>query len=99
MPGVHGLPERIHSIDEADKIFDLPDDPRRFHTIAAHLFGTAVLGKDPASSVVGEDCQAHDVRGLYVTDSSVFPTNMGVNPQHSISAVSWLIAERICDAA
>jgi len=99
MPGVHGLPERIHSVDEAEKLFELPDDPRRFHTIAAHLFGTAVLSKDPASSVVGEDCQAHDVRGLYVTDSSVFPTNMGVNPQHSISAVSWLIAERICDAA
>ena len=99
LPGVHGLPERITSIDEAAKLFDLPDDPRRFHCIAAHLFGTAVLGPDASQSVVGTDCQAHDVPGLYITDSSVFPTNMGVNPQHSISAVSWLVAERIAEQA
>jgi choline dehydrogenase-like flavoprotein len=40
---------------------------------------------------------AHDLPGLYVTDSSVFPTNLGVNPQHSICAVSWLAAERIAE--
>ncbi len=99
LPGVHGLPERIRSMDEAAALPDLPDDPRRFHCIAAHLFGTAVLGSDPAASVVGPDCQAHDLPGLYVTDSSVFPTNMGVNPQHSICAVSWLVAERIANEA
>jgi choline dehydrogenase-like flavoprotein len=86
-------------MDEVTKLSDLPDDPRRFHCIAAHLFGTAVLGRDGAQSVVGGDCQAHDLPGLYVTDSSVFPTNMGVNPQHSISAVSWLVAERIAEQA
>lgn len=97
LPGVHGIPERIRSVDEVLPIFDMPDDPRRFHCIAAHLFGTAVMGKKPESSVVGPDCQVHDVPGLYITDSSVFPTNMGVNPQHSICAVSWLAAERIAD--
>jgi choline dehydrogenase-like flavoprotein len=97
MPGVHGLPERIHAVDEVAPIFDLPNDPRYFHCIAAHLFGTAVMGSNDSNSVVGPDCQAHDLPGLYVTDSSVFPTNMGVNPQHSISAVSWLVAERIAD--
>ena len=99
LPGVHGIPERIHSVGEIEPIFDLPDDPRYFHCIAAHLFGTAVMGKTARDSVVGPDCQAHDLPGLYVTDSSVFPTNMGVNPQHSISAVSWLVAERIADAS
>jgi choline dehydrogenase-like flavoprotein len=97
MPGVHGLPERISSVDEVEKVLDLPDDPRYFHCIAAHLFGTAVMSKDPANGVVGTDCQAHELPGLYVTDSSVFPTNMGVNPQHSISAVSWLVSERIAN--
>jgi choline dehydrogenase-like flavoprotein len=99
LPGVHGLPERITSVEEADKLFELPNDPRRFHCIAAHLFGTAVMGRTASEGVVGPDCQAHDLPGLYVTDSSVFPTNMGVNPQHSISAVSWLVAERLADRA
>lgn len=97
LPGVHGLPERIHSVDEAKPLFDLPDDPRLFHCIAAHLFGTAVMGTKAESSVVGPDFQSHEVPGLYVLDSSVFPTNMGVNPQHSICAMSWLAAERIAN--
>jgi choline dehydrogenase-like flavoprotein len=94
-PGVHGLPDRIGSFDEIEPICDLPADPRRLHVIAAHLFGTARMGSDPRASVVGPDLQAHDLPGLYVFDSSVFPGNIGVNPQHTICAVSWLAAERL----
>ena len=97
MPGVYGLPESITTVDGLDRLDDLPDDPRLFHYIAAHLFGTAVMGKDPASSVVGLDCQSHEVGGLYVTDSSCFPTNLGVNPQHAIASLSWLAAEKLAN--
>lgn len=95
LPGVHGLPDRIDSPDEAERLFRLPNDPRLFHCIAAHLFGTAKLGLSKHSSVVDLNCQVHDAPGLYVFDSSVFPTNMGVNPQHSICALSWLMSERL----
>jgi choline dehydrogenase-like flavoprotein len=97
LPGVHGLPERVRSVDAVEPIFGLPDDPRLFHCIAAHLFGTAVMGLGASSSVVGPDFQCHELAGLYVTDSSVFPTNMGVNPQHSICALSWLASERLAE--
>jgi choline dehydrogenase-like flavoprotein len=53
------------------------------------------MGADPRTSVVGPDFQTHEVRGLYVVDSSVFPTNLGVNPQHSIMAMSRLAATRL----
>ena len=96
---MYGVPDRIRSVDELAPLDDLPDDPRHFHCIAAHLFGTAVLGKTERDSVVASDGQAHDLPGLYVADSSIFPTNMGVNPQHSISAVAWLISERIAERA
>ena len=33
--------------------------------------------------------------GLWVADSSRFPSNIGVNPQHSICAMAWTTAERI----
>ncbi len=98
-PGVHGLPEKVHSMDEVAAIKDLPNDPSRYHSIASHLFGTAVMGTDPRTSVVTPWLETHDVKGLYVLDSSVFPTNMGVNPQHGISAMSWLASERIAEAA
>lgn len=98
-PGVYGLPERVRSMDEVEKIFDLPDDPRLFHCIAAHLFSTAAMGPKDSQSVVDPELRVRGVQGLYLTDSSVFPTNMGVNPQHSISAVSWLASERIAERA
>jgi choline dehydrogenase-like flavoprotein len=53
------------------------------------------MGPDPRASVVGPDFQSHEVADLYVVDSSVFPTNLGVNPQHSIMAMSRLAATRI----
>jgi choline dehydrogenase-like flavoprotein len=35
------------------------------------------------------------VRGLYITDGSLLPTALGVNPQETIMAVSAVIAERM----
>jgi choline dehydrogenase-like flavoprotein len=97
MPGVHGVPEVVRSLDEMRAIFDVPADPRRFHCIAAHLFGTAIFGRGTTSSVVSPELQAHELERLYVLDSSVFPTNMGVNPQHTICAMSWLASERLAE--
>ena len=96
-PGVFGIPEEIDSVDPMRRLHDLPDDPRLFHGIASHMFGTAVMGSDARTSVVGPDLQAHDARGVYVIDSSAFPTNMGVNPAHTIAAVAWRVAERLAD--
>ena len=74
-----------------------PDDPaEKFAEIGgARLFGGATMGVDPKTSVVGPDFATHEVAGLYVVDSSVFPTNLGVNPQHSIMAMSRLAATGI----
>ena len=94
-PGVYGLPDVIHSVDEIKALDSLPDDPRLFHFIMAHLFGTCLMGPDPAKSVVSTDGQSHEMAGLYVLDSSLFPTTIGVNPQHTISALSWWISEQI----
>ena len=94
-PGLHGLPSSLRSIDDVGLIERVPADPRLFGFIASHLFGAARMGTDPRSSVVGTDFQCHEVAGLYVVDSSVFPTNLGVNPQHSIMAISRLAATQI----
>jgi choline dehydrogenase-like flavoprotein len=93
--GLHGVPSAIRSVDGVRAIDDLPPDPRVFSFIASHLFGGARMGKDPARNVVDLDFETHEVRGLYVVDSSIFPTNLGVNPQHSIMAMSRLAATRI----
>ncbi len=93
--GLHGIPSAITSPDGVRAIENMPPDPRLFSFISTHLFGGARMGVDRRSSVVGPDFECHDVAGLYVVDSSVFPTNLGVNPQHSIMAMSRLAATRI----
>ena len=39
-------------------------------------------------SVVAPDGQAHGLPGLYITDSSIFPTSLGVNPQLTTMAMA-----------
>ena len=95
LPGIHGIPQRIQTMDPLAQLDALPDDPRLFHTVATHLFGTATMGTDPRSSVVDSHCQCHELSGLYVVDSSCFPTNLGVNPQHAICAIAWHAAEQL----
>lgn len=98
LPGIHGLPDALRSMDEVRKIEELSDSPARFHFISSHHFGTAVMGLDPSRSVVGPNGESHELPGLFVVDGSIFPTTIGVNPQHTICGLAWLIAERIAES-
>lgn len=94
-PGMAGRPEVLRDVSEVKRIEEGPVGPRDFHMLATHLFGTACAGNDPTRSVVGPDLRVHGVEGLYVMDASVFPTTLGVNPQHTIMGVVWRAAERL----
>jgi len=94
-PGVYGLPTATSDPGIIQKLEDGPLDPRAYNYVATHLFGAARMGPDPRSSVVGLDFQVHGAEGLYVVDSSVFPSNIGVNPQHTIMAMARLAATRV----
>lgn len=72
-----------------------PRDPAAYTTAVTHLFGTTRMGSDPADAVVGPDFLHHHVGGLAVADSSVFPTNLGVNPQVPIMAMATLCARNV----
>ena len=91
--GVHGWPDRIHSSQELDRFaHEGPRDLRAYASVITHMFGTCRMGSRPEDSVVDPRGQHHHVKGLYVVDSSVFPTNTGVNPQTSILAVATALA-------
>lgn len=72
-----------------------PLDSKAYAMSITHLFGTARMGSDPATSVVSPMFEHHDVRDLYVADSSVFPSNLGVNPQIPIMALARLCADHL----
>jgi choline dehydrogenase-like flavoprotein len=60
-----------------------------------HLMGTARMGTDPENSVVNEWGRSHDVRNLFIVDSSIFVTSGGVNPVSTMQAVALYVADKI----
>ena len=99
---------RIHTPIAGFDTLESPDDLRTLRRAnirawdldlsAYHPLGTARMGTDPRSSVVGPDHQAHDTRGLYVVDGAAVPTSLGVNPQVTIMALATRAAEKIAAA-
>ncbi len=96
-PGIYGVPYVMTKVDQVKAIDDAPLDPRCYSFVATHLFGAARMARDPRASVVGPDFATRAAERLYVVDSSTFPTNLGVNPQHSIMALSRLAASGIAN--
>jgi choline dehydrogenase-like flavoprotein len=95
-PGVHGAPPVI--TDPAQMAaFEHRGSLRGsdYSMAATHLFGSCRMGHDPRTSVVRPDFRHHHTDGLYVADSSVFPSNTGVNPQTSILALATLCGQRV----
>ncbi len=95
IPGVFGLPDRLSEPAQARLLEEGPDDPAAYRLIATHLFGTARMSANPQYGVVGTDFQVHERENLYVIDSSIFPTNLGVNPQHAIMGIAMHAVRRI----
>jgi choline dehydrogenase-like flavoprotein len=94
-PGVHGGPPVLRSPDDLAKLDNLPLDPRAYALLISHVFGTCRMGSSAGAGTVGLDGAVRGVRGLWVVDASIFPKNLGVNPQHTIMALAMTLAERM----
>ena len=92
IPGIQGMPYKL-TPDEVGLLDDAPLDPRRYIAILSHLFGGAIMGADPARSVVDGSGRVHGHPGLVIADAAVIPSNLGVNPQHTIMALAAVFAE------
>jgi choline dehydrogenase-like flavoprotein len=58
----------------------------------SHQCGTAVMGVDPAVSVLDPLCRTHDVENLWVVDSACFPSSAALNPALTIAANALRVA-------
>ncbi|CAG0999694.1 cholesterol oxidase [Myxococcaceae bacterium] len=62
---------------------------------STHPQSTLRMGGDPASSVVNDFGESHEVPGLFVADMSVFPTSLGAPPQITTAALADRTAHHI----
>ncbi len=95
-PGVPGFSAVVRDRAEMARFeAEGPLMPSAYTMSMTHLFGTARMGSAPERSVVRPDFRHHVTEALYVADSSVFPDNLGVNPQVPIMALADLCAESV----
>jgi choline dehydrogenase-like flavoprotein len=60
-----------------------------------HLMGTARMGENPKTSVVNKYGQAHQVKNLFIVDSSIFVTSGAVNPVATAQAITLFACNHI----
>ena len=62
---------------------------------SAHQMSSARMGRDPNTSVADPSGELHDVKGVWIGDTSAFPSALGVNPMLTCMALATRTAERI----
>jgi choline dehydrogenase-like flavoprotein len=60
-----------------------------------HEVGTTRMGNDPRTSVLNANCQAHEVKNLFVADGGPFVTNSHKNCTWTILALAMRTSEYI----
>ncbi|MED6121709.1 hypothetical protein PIB30_032709 [Stylosanthes scabra] len=71
------------------------DDKVSMPYCSAHQMGSCRMGNDPKRSVVNQMGETWEVEGLYVADTSVFPTALGVNPMVTVMAIAYCTAQSV----
>jgi choline dehydrogenase-like flavoprotein len=80
LPGVHGVPDELHSLAEAEILRRREIRPTDLVVASNHAFCTTRMHGDPARGVVDELGKCHDLDNLWIADTGVFPRSTGVNP-------------------
>ena len=55
------------------------------------------MGNDPKTSVLNAQCQAHDVKNVFVADGGPFVSQADKNLTWTIMALAWRTADYIAD--
>jgi choline dehydrogenase-like flavoprotein len=89
----------ICSADEARAVFSRPIPRSAWEVVTVHMMGTAKMGRDRATSVTDNFGFMHDVDRLLISDASLFPTPVRVNPMETIMALATRAAGHVIDNA
>ena len=95
LPGVHGIPEEMHSPAEAEVLRTRRFQASEFLTGGNHAFCSTRMHGDPRRGVVDEFGRCHDLEGLYIADTGIFPQCPSVNPMWTGMALAHRMAGRI----
>lgn len=94
-----GVPERMRTAADTETLLSKKIKPRDCHMTFNHMFGSCRMSADPRRGPVDPSGALRGVKGVWVTDASVFPGPSAVNPQATIMALSDVISRRVAGLA
>jgi choline dehydrogenase-like flavoprotein len=95
-PILHGHPV-MRSVEDVRRINPDKVKPSDLKLSAYHPMGTARMGEDPRHAVVDSNGRSFACEGLYVCDTSLFPSSTAVNPQLTLMATAHRIGRRLAE--
>jgi choline dehydrogenase-like flavoprotein len=101
--GVVELPGTDEEVKRREAIDEYIDDIKKCgitanyknNLFSAHQMGTARMSATPGRGVTKDTGELWAVHGLYVADSSLFPTPSGANPMVTTLALTYDMAQRL----
>src|SRR5262245_59887143 len=88
----------INSPDEIDTVLTpAVVAEQRIQITSGHPMGGCALGEDARRDVVDSHGRSWDIDGLYVADSSILPTSLGVNPCYTVYALGRYIGSQMVE--
>ncbi|MDH2899423.1 MAG: GMC family oxidoreductase [archaeon] len=82
-------PLRQNDLDAfSDQIERKGIESNKIMLFSAHLMGSCRMSSDESLGAVNQEGEIYGVRNLFVSDGSVFPTTLGVNPMITIMSLS-----------
>jgi choline dehydrogenase-like flavoprotein len=88
----------VNSPEEIDAALTLEMvSQQRIQITSGHPMGGCALGGNAKRDVVDSRGRSWDVEGLYVADSSILPTSLGVNPCYTVYTLGRYIAHKMVD--
>jgi choline dehydrogenase-like flavoprotein len=91
-----GAPE-VRSPRELRNLLARPVPKASMQVYSIHLMGTARMSEDPRRGVTDSFGAVHGVPGLFVSDASLFPSPLGINPMETVIALAMRNARRIVE--
>jgi choline dehydrogenase-like flavoprotein len=92
---LHETPLSLRRDADLAALDRVPFGPLRHTLFSAHQMGGCPMGSDPRRAVVTSRGRHHQLDNLWITDGSIFPSALGVNPQLSVYAHARLFATDI----
>jgi len=93
---IHGL-THFDSPDEIHKIYRLGVKPTDVELLTVHAMSSCRMSADPRWGVVNPWGETFDVKNLFITDGSIVPTPIGLNPQETIMMLASRGADYIAN--